>query len=128
MLALPDGPPVDALFQALAGPAMVARLGRPVASVMVEGGPRLLGLLLEARRVDLAHVFIAPAIGGGERNRIVFPGSAATHHAKVTRDWRPIATAALGRDILAEYVPPATEAHLARLVDAGTGESPLRHG
>ncbi|WP_225768566.1 bifunctional diaminohydroxyphosphoribosylaminopyrimidine deaminase/5-amino-6-(5-phosphoribosylamino)uracil reductase RibD [Inquilinus sp. Marseille-Q2685] len=123
MLALPDGPPVDALFDTLAGPAVVARLGRPVGSVMVEGGPRLLGLLLEAGRVDLAHVFIAPAIGGGERNRIAFPGSAAA-----TRDWRPIATAALGPDLLAEYVSPAVAAHLARLVDASVIESPLRHG
>jgi diaminohydroxyphosphoribosylaminopyrimidine deaminase/5-amino-6-(5-phosphoribosylamino)uracil reductase len=123
MLALPDGPPVDALFAALAGPAMVARLGRPVASVMVEGGPRLLGLLLEAGRVDLAHVFIAPAIGGGERNRIAFPGSAAA-----TRKWRPIATAALGPDLLAEYVSPAVAEHLARLVDASAITPPLRHG
>lgn len=123
MLALPDGPPVDALFDALAGPAMVARLGRPVGSVMVEGGPRLLGLLLEAGRVDLAHVFIAPTIGGGERNRIAFPGSAAA-----TRDWRPIATAALGPDLLIEYVSPAVAEHLARLVDAAAIGSPLRHG
>ncbi|KGM34482.1 dihydrofolate reductase family protein, partial [Inquilinus limosus] len=123
MLALPDGSPVEALFDVLAGPAAVARLGRPVGSVMVEGGPRLLGLLLEAGRVDLAHVFIAPAIGGGERNRIAFPGSAAA-----TRDWRPIATAALGPDLLAEYASPAVATHLARLVDAGAAGSPLRHG
>jgi diaminohydroxyphosphoribosylaminopyrimidine deaminase/5-amino-6-(5-phosphoribosylamino)uracil reductase len=123
MLALPDGDPVAALFEVLAGPAMVARLGRPVASVMVEGGPRLLGLLLEAGRVDLAHVFIAPVIGGGERNRIAFPGSVAA-----TRGWRPIATAALGPDLLAEYVPAATAAHLGRLVGPDPAGSPLRHG
>jgi diaminohydroxyphosphoribosylaminopyrimidine deaminase/5-amino-6-(5-phosphoribosylamino)uracil reductase len=112
MVALPDGAPAAALFDALVGPAMVARLGRPVASVMVEGGPRLLGLLLEAGRVDLAHVFIAPVIGGGERNRIGFAGSVAA-----TRGWRPIASAALGPDLLVEYVPPEMAADLARLVE-----------
>jgi diaminohydroxyphosphoribosylaminopyrimidine deaminase/5-amino-6-(5-phosphoribosylamino)uracil reductase len=90
---------------------------------MVEGGPRLLGLLLEAGRVDLAHVFIAPVIAGGERNRISFPRSAAA-----TREWRPITTAALGPDLLVEYVSPAVAEHLARLVDAGVTTPPLRHG
>jgi diaminohydroxyphosphoribosylaminopyrimidine deaminase/5-amino-6-(5-phosphoribosylamino)uracil reductase len=112
MVTLPDGAPADALFDALVGPAMLARLGRSVASVMVEGGPRLLGLLLEAGRVDLAHVFIAPVIGGGERNRIAFAGSVAA-----TRGWRPIASAALGPDLLVEYAPPEMAADLARLVD-----------
>lgn len=123
VVALPDATSADALLQALSGPEISARLGRPPASVMVEGGPRLLALLLEAGLVDLAHVFVAPMIGGGVGHRIAFPGSVAT-----TRDWRPITTAALGPDLLVEYAPPRTATHLARLVDTSAASLPLRHG
>jgi diaminohydroxyphosphoribosylaminopyrimidine deaminase / 5-amino-6-(5-phosphoribosylamino)uracil reductase len=47
--------------------ALLAELGRRrMTNVLVEGGGRLLGSLLDARAIDEVHVFIAPKLLGGE--------------------------------------------------------------
>jgi diaminohydroxyphosphoribosylaminopyrimidine deaminase/5-amino-6-(5-phosphoribosylamino)uracil reductase len=47
--------------------AVLAELGRRrLTNVLVEGGSRLLGSLLDARRIDEVHIFIAPKLLGGE--------------------------------------------------------------
>lgn len=49
--------------------ALLAELGRRrVTNLLVEGGPTLLGALVDARAVDEAHVFIAPRCFGGGRS------------------------------------------------------------
>jgi diaminohydroxyphosphoribosylaminopyrimidine deaminase/5-amino-6-(5-phosphoribosylamino)uracil reductase len=46
--------------------SLLAELGRRrLTNVLVEGGGRLLGSLLDARRIDEVHVFIAPKLVGG---------------------------------------------------------------
>ena len=46
--------------------ALLAELGRRrLTNVLVEGGGRLLGSLLDARQIDEVHVFIAPKLVGG---------------------------------------------------------------
>ena len=46
--------------------ALLAELGRrQFTNVLVEGGGRLLGSLLDARQIDEVHVFIAPKLLGG---------------------------------------------------------------
>ncbi len=40
---------------------------RRLTNVLVEGGSRLLGTLLDARQVDEVHVFVAPKLFGGEQ-------------------------------------------------------------
>ena len=46
--------------------ALLAELGRRrLTNVLVEGGGRLLGSLLDARAIDEVHVFIAPKLVGG---------------------------------------------------------------
>lgn len=46
--------------------ALLSELGRRrLTNVLVEGGGRLLGSLLDARRIDEVHVFIAPKLLGG---------------------------------------------------------------
>ncbi len=46
--------------------ALLAELGRRrLTNVLVEGGGRLLGSLLDAREIDEVHVFIAPKLLGG---------------------------------------------------------------
>jgi diaminohydroxyphosphoribosylaminopyrimidine deaminase / 5-amino-6-(5-phosphoribosylamino)uracil reductase len=56
-----DGQTHDARLDAL-----LAELGRRrCTNVMVEGGGRLLGSLLDARAIDEVHVFIAPKLIGG---------------------------------------------------------------
>jgi diaminohydroxyphosphoribosylaminopyrimidine deaminase/5-amino-6-(5-phosphoribosylamino)uracil reductase len=50
--------------------ALLDELGRRrMTNVLVEGGGRLLGSLLDARQIDEVHVFIAPTLVGGEAAR-----------------------------------------------------------
>jgi diaminohydroxyphosphoribosylaminopyrimidine deaminase/5-amino-6-(5-phosphoribosylamino)uracil reductase len=63
----------EQLFQLssiLASPTVSQHLGRPVQSIMIEGGPQTLSIFLKAGLADLLHVFIAPIISGGLKNRI----------------------------------------------------------
>ena len=47
--------------------ALLTELGRRrMTNVLVEGGSRLLGSLLDARQIDEVHVFVAPKLFGGE--------------------------------------------------------------
>lgn len=108
-----DAAPADCLRTALADPALGARVGRPIQSVMVEGGPSLLSTLTGAGMIDVAHVFTAPVLGGGARYRLQFP---APYGVGVR--WSPIAHARLGEDLLVEYLSPSTRSLLETL-DAG---------
>lgn len=55
--------------------ALLAELGRRrLANVLVEGGGRLLGSLLDARQIDEVHVFIAPKLFGGATARTPVAG------------------------------------------------------
>jgi diaminohydroxyphosphoribosylaminopyrimidine deaminase / 5-amino-6-(5-phosphoribosylamino)uracil reductase len=47
---------------------------RRLTNVLVEGGGRLLGSLLDARRIDEVHVFIAPKLVGGAGARTPIAG------------------------------------------------------
>ncbi len=70
LLPIPDGEgdPLNWVLsqagEALAGDAP------PLHSVLLEGGPRLLSQCFARELVDLAHVFIAPYLGGGARHRL----------------------------------------------------------
>jgi len=44
-------------------------------NVLVEGGSRLLGSLLDMRAIDEVHVFIAPKLVGGSRAPSPFAGA-----------------------------------------------------
>jgi diaminohydroxyphosphoribosylaminopyrimidine deaminase/5-amino-6-(5-phosphoribosylamino)uracil reductase len=56
----------DGQTQAARLDALLAALGRRRwTNVLVEGGGRLLGSLLDARAIDEVHVFIAPKLVGG---------------------------------------------------------------
>ncbi|WGL60716.1 bifunctional diaminohydroxyphosphoribosylaminopyrimidine deaminase/5-amino-6-(5-phosphoribosylamino)uracil reductase RibD [Pigmentibacter sp. JX0631] len=44
--------------------------GRPLQSILVEGGPRLLSAFIDENNFDLIHLFIAPFFLGGEKNRL----------------------------------------------------------
>jgi diaminohydroxyphosphoribosylaminopyrimidine deaminase/5-amino-6-(5-phosphoribosylamino)uracil reductase len=51
-------------------PELTQALGRPLQSIMIEGGAQTLSLFLRAGYADLLHVFLAPMLSGGEFNRI----------------------------------------------------------
>jgi diaminohydroxyphosphoribosylaminopyrimidine deaminase/5-amino-6-(5-phosphoribosylamino)uracil reductase len=102
--------PAACLRAALADPTLSERVGRPIHSVMVEGGPRLLSTLADARMIDVAHVFTAPILGGGARYRLQFP---APYGVGVRLS--PMAHARLGEDLLVEYLYPSTQKLLEKL-------------
>ena len=55
---------------------LLAELGRRrLTNVLVEGGSRLLGSLLDARQIDEVYVFIAPKLLGGESARTAVAGA-----------------------------------------------------
>ncbi|SEK47035.1 diaminohydroxyphosphoribosylaminopyrimidine deaminase [Stigmatella aurantiaca] len=102
--------PAATLRAALADPALSAHAGRPIHSVMVEGGPRLLSTLAEASVFDVAHIFTAPTLGGGTRYRLQFPAPYGTGVRL-----NPMAHARLGEDLLVEYLYPSTQKLLEKL-------------
>jgi len=61
---------IQQLAVLLQGPELTQALGRPLQSIMIEGGPKTLSLFLQAGYADLLHVFLAPMLSGGDRNRI----------------------------------------------------------
>ena len=64
--------------------ALLAELGRrQMTNVLVEGGGRVLGSLLDARQIDEVHVFIAPKLVGGD----AAPGSGRP--ARAWPSWPP---------------------------------------
>ena len=50
-------------------------------NVLVEGGGRVLGSLLDARLIDEVHVFIAPKLIGGTEARVSVTGQGIAHMA-----------------------------------------------
>ncbi|MDY7228148.1 bifunctional diaminohydroxyphosphoribosylaminopyrimidine deaminase/5-amino-6-(5-phosphoribosylamino)uracil reductase RibD [Hyalangium rubrum] len=101
---LPEGKsPILGLYEALSDPLVAERVGRPLHSVLVEGGPRLLSALATADLIDLAHVFTAPKIGGGQRHRLGLATAQGTAF-----QLHPFAHARLGDDLLTEYLRPDT--------------------
>lgn len=114
-----DASPADCLRAALTDPTLEERVGRPIQSVMVEGGPRLLSTLADAGMIDVAHVFTAPTLGGGTRYRLQFP---APYGVGVR--WCPVAHARLGEDLLVEYLSPSTQGLLEKLSAGQPGSAP----
>ena len=45
-------------------------LGRPLQSLLVEGGARLLSTFIQENNFDVAHIFIAPFFLGGEKHKL----------------------------------------------------------
>jgi diaminohydroxyphosphoribosylaminopyrimidine deaminase/5-amino-6-(5-phosphoribosylamino)uracil reductase len=71
----------------------------PIESILLEGGPRLLAWFFQQQLVDVAHVFIAPYIGGGSRHRLSSPRPLID-----TLDFQLVGHHAIGDDVLIEYI------------------------
>jgi diaminohydroxyphosphoribosylaminopyrimidine deaminase/5-amino-6-(5-phosphoribosylamino)uracil reductase len=89
-----------ALVEALAAPELSEWFGRPLQSVLVEGGPALLAALVESGTADLLHVFVAPAMTGGRAHRLAM-GRLLADAAR----YRTVSSARLGDDVLMEMLP-----------------------
>lgn len=71
---------------------------RRMTNVLVEGGARLLGTLLDARQIDEVHVFIAPQLFGGERAASPI-GGAGIEQVADARGVENLTIARLGDDL-----------------------------
>ncbi len=61
---------IPELMNILSGPNIEKILGRPIQSLMIEGGSKTLTQFISAGYGDIFHLFIAPLITGGIKNRI----------------------------------------------------------
>jgi diaminohydroxyphosphoribosylaminopyrimidine deaminase/5-amino-6-(5-phosphoribosylamino)uracil reductase len=82
---------------------MLAWFGRMPQSVYIEGGPRLLSLMIEAEALDALHVFIAPALLGGTAHR-VGNGTHKSPQLSMAAHFDILSTTVLGGDMLLELV------------------------
>ncbi|MDQ4071728.1 MAG: bifunctional diaminohydroxyphosphoribosylaminopyrimidine deaminase/5-amino-6-(5-phosphoribosylamino)uracil reductase RibD [Actinomycetota bacterium] len=58
---------------------------REVASLLLEGGPRLAGAFLDAGEIDEARAFVAPILAGGRHDRAVLEGGGVDSIADARR-------------------------------------------
>jgi diaminohydroxyphosphoribosylaminopyrimidine deaminase/5-amino-6-(5-phosphoribosylamino)uracil reductase len=90
---------IETALERLQSRALTERLGRPITSVMVEGGARLLSLCAGAVGFDLCHVFVAPKVGGGGKGRLDLAASCGP-----AMEFAPISSNRIGGDILIELL------------------------
>lgn len=97
---------------------------RPLHSVYIEGGPRLLSWFAAAGRLDMLHTFIAPALIGGTANTLRFRaqgdggagGSAADPTALTAIDrYALLQSFTVGGDVVVESVAKTVWARLKEL-------------
>lgn len=83
---------------------------RPLQSIFVEGGPRLLTLFIQDELFDVAHVFTAPFVLGGTRNKLFSQTDKVfkkhpSHKIATVKRWQLISQERLGNDTLMEMTP-----------------------
>lgn len=93
----PFGDLVDQILNSVTDHAVLARLGRPIDSLLIEGGPRLHALFMDRDLADVTHLLMAPVIGGGRKNRV-------TPSMNLGRRLHATGTYMLGGDLLFEMV------------------------
>ncbi len=64
---------LDNMIKSFSDPCLTAQLGRPINSILVEGGPTLISLMLQRNLIDMAHIFQSSSIGGGKHARLMTP-------------------------------------------------------
>jgi diaminohydroxyphosphoribosylaminopyrimidine deaminase/5-amino-6-(5-phosphoribosylamino)uracil reductase len=85
------------------GEALVALRARDIRSVLVEGGARLAGALVESALVDRLIIFHAPVLlGAGALPAFVFAAPAELQHA---RRFVPVERHRFGDDLMTVYAP-----------------------
>lgn len=85
-------------------------LGRPLQSILVEGGPRLLTMFVQEELFDVAHTMTAPFVLGGSKNRLFTNGykkfiTPPTREVSLVTRWHMAAQIGLGNDVLIEMLP-----------------------
>lgn len=82
------------------------RFGRPLQSLMAEGGSQLLTLLIRADQLDAAHVFVRTGFLGGSRNRIaqLHRGQNPSLDLLQRHDYKLLSTQQIDDDVLIECI------------------------
>ncbi len=97
------------IVESLKGKEIDEFFGRPLQSIFIEGGPRLLSVFLQEKMYDVLHVFIAPFFLGGEKHKL-FSNKQRTIVPYFFRDvsqverMKIVLQEKLGNDILLEMV------------------------
>lgn len=91
------------ILSCLKQPEVNEFLGRPLQSILLEGGPRLLTLFAREDFFDVAHTFVAPFVIGGARHRL-FAKTQNRILSSIHR-WKLLVNEQLGDDILMEMIP-----------------------
>jgi diaminohydroxyphosphoribosylaminopyrimidine deaminase/5-amino-6-(5-phosphoribosylamino)uracil reductase len=108
VLTVPEGLPalspdwITTALDRLAGEEVVALRGRPLQSLLVEGGAVTLTAFVKAGRADVIHSFVSPKLTGGSRHRVELKrtlSSAACYDL--------VASNRLASDVLIEVMPAA---------------------
>jgi len=103
LLPLVGDHPIQEAVAALQSQEIRVLLGHRIQSVMIEGGPKTLAGFLKEGFGDVLHVFIAPILTGGQKNRVF-----AERLLESAQGFHLISTAQLGADSLMEMVSKET--------------------
>jgi diaminohydroxyphosphoribosylaminopyrimidine deaminase/5-amino-6-(5-phosphoribosylamino)uracil reductase len=90
---------IPEFIELLQGPEVSQTLGRPVQSILVEGGSKTLTLFLAARLCDVLHTFISPLITGGAHHRIT-----PTQLLNQAERFELVSSSRLGPDLVMEMI------------------------
>ena len=96
-----EGTWICAALRALEDPRVHQLRKYPLQSLFIEGGAQLLRLVLEGVQADYAHVFIAPKLTGGQKNRIALQRALNEPHS-----WQMLGHHRLGNDVVIELSTP----------------------
>ena len=99
--------PMTAMLEHLKSPLLEETLGKPLQSVLVEGGPATLGLFMNWGLADVLHVFIGPRVTGGNHYRLSTQKFLSENHS-----FELLSSNRLGNDTVLEFIDPKLSAQL----------------
>ena len=91
----------ESIEMTLRSPEILQVCGKPLQSVFIEGGPKLLSEFLRGGNADLIHCFIAPRLTGGSLNRV-----SPERRLADASEYQLLSQHQLGGDVLIELVQP----------------------
>ena len=95
--------PIDSLLNLVNSQHWYELTGRSLISILVEGGPRLHGFLLDKGGYDFLHLMICPKWIGGPHGVQVSPSSHHPSASQVSAPYAWINTHSFAGDVLCEY-------------------------
>jgi diaminohydroxyphosphoribosylaminopyrimidine deaminase/5-amino-6-(5-phosphoribosylamino)uracil reductase len=99
--------PPSSLLKCLQSRSLALHLGRPLQSVLVEGGPATLALFLSWKLADVLHIFMSPKITGGDHYRVRTQRLLSEHHS-----FHLLNSHRLGNDVVMEMIEPSLQEKL----------------